>query len=132
MIEAVTAILLADAGVTALVGNRVHAMRLPQSVSVWPYINLQQISGVREYHQQGPSGLVEGRLQLDAWGERYLDAKNAAHAAARALSGYRDDTIRGGFIDNERDYADESAGGVTRLFRTQIDIMIWYKETSNA
>lgn len=128
MEEAVTALLLADAGLTALVGNRIHWMRLPQSVEGMPYVNLQTVSGIRDYHMGGPSGLTQHRLQVDAWGASYGSAKAAARAAAAVLSGHRGTTLRGGFIDSERDFADADSGDVNRLFRTSFDIMIWSAE----
>lgn len=132
MEEAITFLLLGDAGVTALVGNRVHWLRLPQSVGEKPYINLQRVTGRRDYRMQGASGLVSSRLQIDAWGETYSSAKHSARAVIAALSGYRGivngTEIQGGFVDTERDLNDADAGDVNRLYRVSVDIEIWHSE----
>lgn len=128
MEAALTSLLLADAGLTALVGDRVHWLRLPQDVDVKPYVNLQRVSGPRDYTMRGPSGYAVGRVQIDAWGLTYGSAKGAANAVITALSGYRSNSIQGVFVESERDDTGDDAGGVNRLFRTSVDVMIHYSE----
>lgn len=134
MEEALTAVLLADEPLRDLVAGRIHWLARPQAESL-PAITLQRIGGRRDYRTDGPSGLVESRVQLDAWGARFADAKGAARAAVRMLSGLSgrvaDVEFHGVFVDAESDQRDttnsvgEHPSGV---FRVRVDLMVWHTE----
>lgn len=132
MEEAITATLLGDTAVAARVSTRVNWLLRPQDTDVLPAITLQRLSGVREYDMDGPCNLVSSRLQLDAWGETYGDAKLTARDAISALSGFSGTVsgteLQGVFVDGERDFRADDAGAVRRLFRTSVDFIIWHKE----
>lgn len=127
MEEALTALLLGDAAMKRLVGARIHWGRAPQGEKP-DYLVLQTIGGSPDYHAQGASGLVDSRVQFDAYAESYLTAKRISEAVGRLLSGYRGAVagvqIKGGFIDNFRDLPTET--DVKKLFRRSADIIIWH------
>lgn len=85
--KAVIDLLLANAAVMALVGDRVWPMLIPEG-SAYPCITVERISGTRLI---GPlmagadPGAVDARLQVTAWGSAYLSAKEAAEAVRIAL-----------------------------------------------
>lgn len=132
MERAFIALLLADDGVEAAVGRRVWPMVRPQGSSL-PALVVHRIGGLRGYNMGGPDNLVQTRMQVDAWGERYASAKLAARAAIAALSGQA--VTQGGvrfqgiFVDNEVDEFDASkaqSGQADRLFRTRVDFIAWH------
>jgi hypothetical protein len=125
MEEALIAKLLATAGITAAVGQRVTWKRRGQGKPL-PAIVLHRIDGGRDYHHGGPSGLIESRVQVDCWGDTYLSAKNAARAVEAALSGARfdQDGIRFDailIVDERDDTSDENG---KPLYRTSLDLMV--------
>lgn len=117
MEEEITALL---AGVA---GGRRHWFQAPQE-EARPYVVLQRISGLANYHMKGPSGYVFSRVQIDCYADTRTEAKTVARAVSEALSGYRGGTIQGAFIDGQRDLPAADAGDVSSLFRTSIDITI--------
>lgn len=125
MEEALIAKLLATAGITGAVGQRVTWKRRGQGKPL-PAIVLHRIDGIRDYHLGGASGLVESRIQADCWGDSYLSAKTTARALEAVLSGAR--FTQGGvrfdgiFIEDERDDTSEENG--RPLFRTSLDLMV--------
>jgi len=121
--EALVAILLKSAGLTALVSTRIHWGRAPQG-SLFPYVVMQRIDGVRDYTMQGSSGYVASRVQIDVYSESYTGSKKVARAVITALSGRRTATIQSIFLDSERDLPAADAGEVTNLFRVSLDFMI--------
>lgn len=132
--RALTSLLLSDADVSGVVGNRVHWLVLPRSVTGRPYLNLQIISGVHDYHLAGATGLVTSRVQVDAWADSHLSAHEAAAAAKALLSGYHGThagvVFQGVFIQSERDRMGNTTGGESQLFRVSVDIEIsWNLET---
>lgn len=122
------ALLLNAAGVTALVSTRVYWGRAPQTVDGRPYVVLQRVDGIRDYHNQGASGYVASRVQADVYGETYTSTKKAARAVIAALSGHKGGIFQGIFIDSERDLPATDAGEVTNLFRTSVDVMIHHSQ----
>ncbi len=71
-VAAVRSQLLAHAGTAALVGARVWHSALPdeqEGVAYMPAIVVQQISGVAEHVMGGTAGIVDLRIQVDAWAE---------------------------------------------------------------
>ncbi|MGG7518839.1 tail completion protein gp17 [Allorhizobium undicola] len=129
MEEAVTALLLADARLAALIGNRVHWGRVPQGAAR-PYLILQLISGVPDYASAGRTGLEQSRLQLDAYAESVAVAKAISVAASDALEKARGtyDGVRlqGAFIDGRRDSQPDSTSGAAPVFRRSTDLIIWH------
>ncbi len=129
MEEALTTLLLADARVKQLAGNRVHWGRATQGEQA-PYIVLQVVGGRPDYHAQGSSGLVDARVQIDAYGDKYLAAKKLSDAVLALLSGYRGEVagtrLHAGFVDAARDLPTETE--VKRLFRRSADIIIWHSK----
>lgn len=125
MEAALIAHLLATAGITALVGDRITWGRRDQGGTL-PAIVLHRIDGAPDYHLDGPSGLVASRVQVDCWGLSYGSAKTVARAVDTAISGAR--FTRGAIrfdavlIVDERDTTfDETA---TALFRTSLDLAV--------
>jgi Protein of unknown function (DUF3168) len=119
--------LLTDLLASVASGKR-YWLRTPQGTKP-PYVVMQRISGPRDYHAQGASGLVKSRVQIDCYAATYEDVKATARAVVKALSGRRVGIIQAIFIDGERDLPAADAGEVTNLFRTSLDIMVHHKET---
>lgn len=112
----------------SVAGGKRYWLRAPQGTKP-PYVVMQRISGIRDYHMQGASGLVTSRVQIDCYATTYAGVKATARSVVNALSGRRVGIIQGIFIDSERDLPAADAGEVTNLFRTSIDIMVHHKET---
>lgn len=136
------AYLLADSNISSIVGGaRVYAIKLPQG-ETRASIVYSKISGIGDYHLQGPSGLARPRIQIDCWAP---DADGIAGPDASAALGRlvkeRIDGFRGSmpygsdspqasvevlaaFLDSEREDYDDTA----KLYRTSLDYLIWFRE----
>jgi len=125
--EALVTLLLADVGFTAVCGERLFPVVIPQDVAL-PSVAYQRISGAREYALDGRSGLARPRIQFTCVGNRYSDARNAANALREVLSGYRGTVdgvwIQAAFLENEDDAFTDDSG----LYSVQQDYFIWYRE----
>lgn len=97
--------------------------RAPQG-TVPPYVVLSVISGLTDYHMQGPSGYVVNRVQADCYGTTYTEADATSRAVEQTLTGRREGIIQGIFFEGERDLPDEDSGSVSNLFRVSRDFMV--------
>ena len=131
MEAALIAHLLAQAGITALVGNRINWLRRPQGEAL-PAMALQLVSGVPDYLLDGSYSLTESRVQMDAWAKSFLQAKQIARAVEAALSGQRftQSGVRfaGVFIASERDDTFDETPDT--YFRTSLDLMVHHASAS--
>lgn len=119
----------------AIIGDRLFPTELPQR-PVYPAVVYLIVGGPRDYHQDGPSGLVPFRVQLDAYAETASGVTALRRAIIADLSGFKGlvptsppTRIYGAFADNERDSAEpdlETAG--PRVKRKTLDFIIWTKE----
>lgn len=83
-IQVIRNALVADAGVTALVGLRVAPLLSAQDTTL-PAITLQRISLVPQNHLTGDGDLDAARVQLDAWATTYAEARAVADACRTCL-----------------------------------------------
>lgn len=128
--EAITAHLLADAGVAALVATRVYPVKMPQRPT-YPAVTYFRVSGPREHSQSGPSGLAHPRFQLDCMAATYAGAKTLAAAVRLALDGFRGSMGGGGgvdvnavFIEDDRDDQDDDI----QVYWVSLDAVVWHNE----
>lgn len=123
--EDVRALLLAQAGIVALVGDRVWPALVPDSSDL-PALGYFRVDTRRVYSHEGRSGLARPRFQLDCYAGTYAQVAALAAAVRAALDGWR--AFAGGgaaFVENEMD-ATWLAG--TGRFRRLIDVVIWHGE----
>ncbi len=110
---------------------------VPAASIVWgqrvglPAIALHRVSGVPEYDMDGPVNLVSSLAQVDCWASTFASVQAIAKAVKDCLSGYRDGTLRGVFIANERSTfeAGEGASGSTtpsNFHRVSLDIRVMH------
>jgi hypothetical protein len=133
MHEALTALLLAHAPLTDLIGDRLHWLELPRGVGGDPYVILQEIGGSEDYHSTGPSGLHGTRVQVDSWGTTFDSAVAVQRVISALLSGYRgtvaDTDLQGIFSDGVRDLPGRTLKDEARLYRRSQDFFIhWRKD----
>lgn len=130
MEEALTNHLLAQAGLVALVGNRITWVRRPQG-SALPAVVLHVISRTPGYTMVGPVNATPQRIQTDCWGKTYADAKAVARQVTAALSGASMTVggvaFLGSFKEGERDAFDQGAAGEA-LKGVNMDFIIWTRE----
>lgn len=131
MEEALVNFMLADAGLAALVSTRINWQTRPQGNAL-PSISLHRVSGVRDYAMEGPTGLVESRVQVDCWGETYVSALDVARAVRDLLSGIRQTTggieLQGVFISGERHDYEKDGNAAEAFHRVSMDFQIWHSE----
>lgn len=131
MEEALVAYLLAQAGPSAMVSDRITWARRGQGKPL-PAVVLYRIDGAPDYHLGGASGLVSSRVQVDCWANTFGDAKRTARAVAIAVSGMRfnQGAIRFDalLIIDERDSSEDLNG--TPLFRTSLDLAVHHASAS--
>ena len=120
-----------------IVIRRLWAIQLRQGVDRWPALTYQRIGdGRRVWSHAGPGGLVETRLQLDAWARDTPTARGdaltsgLADALRRAFDGFVGRwgtvTVQQVRLDSERATYDPDTPA--RLWRRSQDYLVWYEE----
>ena len=122
MEEDFRALVATAAGVPAHWGER------PQGGG-YPAVVLNTIGGAEGLTMKGPDGLLQSRVQVDAYALSYAEAKAAARAIISALHGYRG----GGFRLVEhvatRDSREGGTNEAERPYRVSLDFMANWRAT---
>lgn len=113
-----------EATVTALVGQRVYPLVVPEGASL-PAIVYRRISTERVYSHDGFSGLAKPRFQFSCVSTHYSEARAVANALRSLLNGRIGPGLQGVYAETEYDDYDHT----DRTFTTHIDFFIWYTET---
>jgi len=131
--KAVVARLASDAGVAALVGQRVYQLIMPQKPTL-PAVRVQLISDPEFYHLRGGSVAARARVQTDVFtaaASGYDAATTLAAVVDTVLSGAKftigsppEIEITGAFRDN-RFVAYEP--DELRMIRVMQDYIVWYR-----
>lgn len=112
-----------------LAGGRVYALRAAQNAPA-PFVVYQRIDGERWRSLDGPSGVAQAMVQVDAYAGEYYEAKELAHAAEAILDGYRGEAAYGAgptadtvmiesiTLQDESDLLDQTAEPVLARVRT--------------
>lgn len=111
-----------DAGLSALVGNKVFALVIPQGTKL-PCITFQRIGGMPANTLSGHSGLEEIDLQINVWARDYDEAKAIAKAVRFAMppSGPQ----FGAHLIEDQDLYEDG----TNYFRVNMEFKVWFLET---
>ncbi|WDI31594.1 DUF3168 domain-containing protein [Hyphococcus flavus] len=124
--EALIALLLADAGVSALAGDRVSPTIARQGEAA-PYVVATVISFTDQHHAAGP-GLNVFRWQVDSYAPTWLAAKQLSRAIHGLLDGYRGTTagveILYCALQNKQDLFEAA----TELHRVSLDFRLTVRQ----
>ena len=129
MEEDFRALLIADAGVSALVSGRVNFGEHPQGAP-FPAIVLTTVSDTEDMHMNGAGGLSQGRVQVDCYAETYGAAKLLSRAVVSVLHFHKDDNF---FLINHlssRDSRESGSNEPYRLYRTSVDFNTAWRPTT--
>ena len=110
--------ILAQGSPATAAGERVYAMRAPQSSTVLPRITYQRITTSPETSLSGSSNLDAVRIQVDCWARTFLGAVALA-AQARGL--LEADTKFKPLCQGITDFHEPE----TDLFRRSMDFRCW-------
>ena len=89
-----------------------------------PRAAMFRTSGVRDMHNTG-LGLMQGRVQIDCYGQTYAEAISASRAIRATLEGYQGGVIQGVFLDSLRDQFIDDAN---LLHRVSLTFSITYRD----
>ena len=135
---AITKALEDEATITAIIGTdpvRLYPLIAEQGAAL-PYMIFQQISGVRDYTMDGPSGYVDSRYQITCWAATYGAAKRLFEAVRIFFNGYHatvlNRRIQYVHFENEMDrFAKKPGLDVIDAYGKQIDVKITFDEPTS-
>jgi Protein of unknown function (DUF3168) len=84
-------VLSAAASITAITGANIFPVALPTK-PILPALTYKFVGGTAK-PTFGTGGVTRARVQIDAWGLRYLDAINLRAAVVEAMNGYIDQNM---------------------------------------
>lgn len=90
--QAIRARLIADSGVSALVGTSVYVDEAPQvtgGTDPYPYIVIQTVSSEPGHVLIGYDGLTDFRVHLDCYARTSSSSRSIANAIRNCFDGYR-------------------------------------------
>jgi hypothetical protein len=126
--NALRAHLVAQAGLTALVGQRIYYMNAPQNVKN-PYIVLFKVSAVPEYSLTGHSGLINARFQFDIYADTYYETKQISEQIALAIQDKCNEVIGGvGGVNVSVQFENEQDLFELNIFHCIVEYFIQYNE----
>lgn len=135
IVQVVRDVLLEDAAIVALIGDRIYPMTWPDAPE-FPLIILQKITGLGEADNMGEAGIEAARIQADVYSDLgYADMAALARLVRRRLHGFKGGSegapcaIDASFCINDVDQAVpaiERAG--PRLRRRMLEFRIWNRE----
>lgn len=125
----IVALILANANITAICGDRVQPIPAPDDLSDYPAVTYQVVSDVSQYTLAGPDGCTQSRVTFNCIAPRYLDAHTLALAIKSTLTGYTG-TLPDGTqvfeteVLNVRDLFDDGS----RLSTTEVSAVFTYSD----
>ena len=120
-----------------LAGGNVFSMRAPDN-SAGPFIVYQRSAAIRWRHINGPSGITQAFIQIDAYAATYLEAKALGAEIEDILDGYignvshgsnspQDFVAIGGIsLQNDNDFIDETDEPL--LYRNSASYLVTYEQ----
>lgn len=117
--------LKADAGVTALTGDRISIAGGRQG-SEYPYVTLQRITTAGAGHLDGASNLDWPRVQIDVWSPQGLASLNVAEAIRSAIDNVPQTALGLTFDASFQDQRGPAPDEETRNFRVSQDYLVFY------
>lgn len=111
-----------DAGLSALVGNKVFPLAIPAG-NYLPCVTFQRIGGMPANTLSGHSGLEEIDLQIDVYAKNYGEAKAVAKAVRAAMPPSGD--VFGAHLIEDQDLYEDG----TNYFRVSMEFKVWFLET---
>ena len=131
-------LLLNNAGVTAMVGDRVYPFNSPASaplpkVTYWRWDTDRDVE-VGGFTNDGPTGVAVARFFVDAWADSRLTAVNVAAAVRRAVNGFAGTvgtvTIGSVRVASEREQPGALIPGRSEPVQRQtLDVRVSYQES---
>lgn len=126
-------LILANAGVSALIGARVWWVRRPQGEAV-PLAILSMVSSIPAVALAGQTNWTESRVQVDCYAKTYSVARAVARAMSAVLDGYSGTVggteVQGSFRISERDLFEGGDTEADRLFRVMIEYRVVWRAAS--
>ncbi len=121
-----------NVGISALVSDRIGWGALP-AARPRPHIALWMTARPIDYTLDGPSGLDEAYVQIDCWGDSYLQSLDVANAVRAGLGGFRGwvqfTGFQGIFIDGQRNDTLPTLGAPAQRYeRISFDCRIWSEQ----
>lgn len=118
--------LAGDSDLEQLVGERIHASRLPDKPTL-PAVVYRVVTNAGAISHDGPVELRNPRVQLDVWGSRPVEIEPVAEAITAALLGYRGpmgdvEYTAGWVLADSTDLYEQDTG----LHRISLDFRGWY------
>ena len=86
--QGLVTLLLANAGVSALIGTRIYPVQGPPDNPTYPYITYQDFTAAPSDYAFDSAELVTRRIQFAYWGLAYSDGAGIYLAVRNAISGY--------------------------------------------
>lgn len=118
--------LVADGDFAALIANRLYPVIWPDAPT-FPLVTYQRVSTVTQNMLSGPLSMATVRMQYDAWGITYSDAKAAAAALTASLEGFQGTLPNGIAVDNiVLDSSFDLYDSPSLRFRVSSDFLVTY------
>lgn len=128
--EAIYSYLKDNAGLAALVSDRIYPLTMPQNCTM-PAVTYRKVSGPRIHTMGTDPGLAYPRFQFSCWGSSYSSAKNVAKKVQAALQDYKGQmggalgvVVQASIMENELDLYEPDTG----LYHIPVDLVIWHEE----
>ena len=135
--EAIFTRLCADAGVAALVEDRVYPVELPRPPR-YPAVVYHRISTPREHTHDGSAKFASPRFQFDCLGGTFLEARRVHEAVRLALDGFKGTMgtesggagveVHGSFCEDDRSDLETEADDELGVYSMSIDVVIEHAE----
>jgi len=120
--------LLAQSGLTALIGQKLYYVTAPQTV-VAPYVVFFKVSAVPEYCLTGHCGLINARFQFSIFADTYHETKLISRQIQLALQDKCNQVIGGaGGVNVSVQFENEQDLFEAGTFHCPVEYFIQYNE----
>ena len=120
--------LLAQTGLTALIGQKLYYVTAPQTI-VAPYVVFFKVSAVPEYCLTGHSGLINARFQFSIFADTYYETKLISRQIQLALQDKCNQVIGGvGGVNVSVQFENEQDLFEAGIFHCPVEYFIQYNE----
>jgi hypothetical protein len=106
---------------TAIVGNRIYPMLMPQDPTL-PAVTFQRISNGPQWSINGPCGLDNPHMQVDCWTTSFAGSKALSDALRKAMA--TAGTYSAVQLTDQDIYEVD-----TEIYRVSQDYSCWFKST---